>query len=398
MGSVKVQRFPLSLKISFLLPALLQYVSANPWRGPWIDTEVPQDAEDLLRSYAVWHQEAAHQESVQVFLWRPRNGIGDQLQDASLPNYLHYCLMSSPFIRFEVAPADGAVDIGAWAVGLSPLLELEHQPNRSQHLRHEIVAEATGPCSRACHYRSYNMMVKPMEAVKYLLLQPSVHTLRQLDLTFGGERPKELAAIHVRTYVIDSVEGEFALESPAARNLFMKLIREIADCILSAVASEAEPTILVASDSQQVTQAMLERIRAQLPFSKVRAISEKPVHSNRLMSPNASDDEYASVWATWFGLLQATRLCCGHSMFAESIQSFSQKPLKVTPLGFCVPKAWSTLTRYTSFVRSRQTPQTGTLKTLARAVVAAESGSSSKEDDRACLTSELQQVLLAEEL
>lgn len=354
MGSVKVQRFPLSLKISFLLPALLQYVSANPWRGPWIDTEVPQDAEDLLRSYAVWHQEAAHQESVQVFLWRPRNGIGDQLQDASLPNYLHYCLTSSPFIRFEIAPADGAVDIGAWAAGLSPLLELEHQPNRSRHLRHEIVAEATGPCSRACHYRSYNMMVKPMEAVKYLLLQPSVHTLRQLDLTFGGERPKELAAIHIRTYVIDSVEGEFALESPAARNLFMKLIREIADCILSAVASEAEPTILVASDSQQVTQAMLERIQAQLPFSKVRAISEKPVHSNRLMSPNASDDEYASVWATWFGLLQATRLCCGHSMFAESIQSFGQKPLKVTPLGFCVPKAWSTLTRYTSFVRSRQ--------------------------------------------
>eukprot|EP00435_Cladocopium_sp_Y103_P028880 s380_g7.t1 len=375
-ASARVQRFALSLKISSLLPALLQSVSASQWTGPWIDIEVPQDAEELLRSYSEWHREAGQQESVKVFLWRPRNGIGDQLQDASLPNYLHYCIMSSPFLRFEIAPADGAMDIGAWAVGLSPLLELEHQPNRSQQLRHEIVAEATGPCSRACQYRSSNLMVKPREAVRYLLLQPSVHSLRQLDRAFEGERPKELVAIHVRTYVIDSVEGEFALESPVARDLFMKLIREMADCILSAALAsiEAEPTILVASDSAQVTQAMVERIQGQMPLSKVRAISEKPVHSNRLMSPNASDDEYSSVWATWFGLLQAKRLCCGHSMFAESIQSFSQKPLKVTPLGSCIPKAWSTLTRYTSFVRSRQTPQTGTLKTLARAVVAAESG------------------------
>ena len=70
------------------------------------------------------------------------------MQGTSLPNYLHYGLMSSPFLRLEIAPADDAIDIGAWAwtAGLSPRLDLQHQPNRSREMRHEIVADVSGPC------------------------------------------------------------------------------------------------------------------------------------------------------------------------------------------------------------------------------------------------------------
>ena len=42
------------------------------------------------------------------------------------------------------------------------------------------------------------MTVKPLEAVKYLILQPSVKTLEQLEQTFGTATVTELVAIHVQ--------------------------------------------------------------------------------------------------------------------------------------------------------------------------------------------------------
>ena len=199
----------ISIWFYFLL-ALPQYISSIPWSD---GTEsIASDAEKLLQSYSEWHQKAASLENVKVFIWRPRNGIGDQLQEASLPTYFHYCLMSSPFLRFEIAPADGAIDIGAWSTGLSSRIELQHQPDRSRQMRHEIVAEASGPCSPDCQYRSYNMTVKPMEALKFLVLQPSSNTLRHLEQALGlPSLPNNLVAIHsvqqlVRSFWDDRIQ------------------------------------------------------------------------------------------------------------------------------------------------------------------------------------------------
>ena len=164
----------------------------------------------------------------------------------------------------------------------------------------------------------------------------------------------------IRTYVIDSLAGEFALEASPAQNLFLKLARDMASCVISAVEpaqnnQELEtPRVFVASDSVQLTQTMLQILQGQLPYSEIRAMSQRPAHSSRLMFPGASEEEYVSIWATWFGLLHAQRLCCGYSMFAESVQSFSSKLLEVSHFGSCIQKALSALARYTLFVTSRR--------------------------------------------
>eukprot|EP00440_Ansanella_granifera_P057521 gb/GFBE01062353.1/.p1 GENE.gb/GFBE01062353.1/~~gb/GFBE01062353.1/.p1 ORF type:complete len:405 (+),score=64.63 gb/GFBE01062353.1/:1-1215(+) len=387
-------RLPFEL---FVLCSFFVRASATSWLS--IQKELSPSVQEKLDHYVKWHAKSATESGTRVFILRPSNGLGDQLMN-SVASYLQYCVLSKPQLRFEIAPHAGSTDVGIWRTGLSTQIDVVHDAERTKRHDHVVVVDTSEAINRRYQDRSRLPLVSKTDLVRRLLLHPSPRVLDILSQSLPAKRPSAIVGIHLRTYIIDDGGSLDAFATStgdgAAQRLYSRLVAQQVECAAAEMerlkVEEGSFGVFVAADSAQVVASLREVVLQRLPRATVSFVPTQPVHSNRLVSPGARDEEYEDVWATWFALLQVESICGGRSMFAESVREYAlQVPQQVLP-SYCQIGGWSSLLDYSKAV-SRGKP--ATLSTLATYLKAVERRSSFRvEKHNECMPQEVLDLML----